>query len=1609
MSKSIDERIVQMSFKNDNFQSGVASTMSALDKLKASLDMSAAKSKFGELANAANGVHLDGLASEADKVSDRFGALKTVAVGALLSIGSKVADLALSWGQNAIGSMTQASKAGFDEYELKMGSIQTILANTSKYGTTLDDVTGSLEELNKYADKTIYNFGDMTKNIGLFTNAGIKLEDATTMIKGFSNEAAASGAGAEAAARAATQLSQALSAGTVRAQDWFSITNAGMGNKNMQTGLIDIASAMGQFNESTTDAATASGDFKGSLEKEWLSADVMSGYLQVMAQDNYDLAYAQAKAIGLTDQQADSLAKQAVTANAAATKVRTFSQLMGTLAESAGSGWGKSWELLLGNFEEATEVFTLLNDKIGAYVSASADARNAQLQIWHDTGGYAAAVQSLKNIFTAIERVLDPIKKAFAEVFPPSWGSTLVKITQGFEKFTAGLIISEEASEKLGQVVKIFLMPIKFIIDVIAGAFQVLWSIISMGFGLLGSLIGLITPLISFFVGLIPPIDTAGKKTESFADILSGFIKGGIQPLIDWITRLGTAFSEFLNGDSVTNRVAKIKSTFEGLIKVVQMIYNVLDHGDFTGNPFFEEDSKFVDILFRIREGAIAVTNAIKDFFGNVKSAGTGVAGVLGSAWAYLSKMASDAGPMFSKITDAIGEALSGVGIEHLLGALNAGVLLAVGVAFKKMFDKIKGVFDDASSIFSGFSDALDGVTGVLKGMQTKLKAEALVSIAIAIGILALSLAIMAQIDSDKLMSAAVGMGVAMGSLMAAMKIMGQLTDGSWSDTGKMILVGVALIQMATAVTILANAIKIMGSMSWDELLRGMTGLAVAMGLLVGAAVIVSKFAPQMAKSAVGMILMADAVIIMAGAVFLFGNMPMDVLIQGGIAIATVLGVLVGAAVILSQFAPKMVLAAVGIMAMAAAINMLIVPITAFGLMPLDVLTQGMVIFATALGILVLAALLIANLGPQMALGAVGMMAMAAAINMLVAPITIFGMMDLGTLVQGLIGLAGAMAVLVVAAMLMTGAIVGAGAMIVVAGAVLILAAAINIVAGIPMEAVIGSIIAIVGAMILVGGAAALLGLAAPLILTGAIALGIIGLAMIMMAGATVIFALGLTMLGPALLIATGGLLAFAQVAPMIAAQVPAFLAIGAGLLVFGAGALVAGAGVLVLGAGLVVLGAGLALIGVFGPIGTIALVAFVKALGKMADQMPNLLAMSGTFTVVGAATLVLGAGLLVLGAGALLTAVGLALLVPLGGLIDSSFKKITAAIEKLLPQTENIGALGGNFKALGSAIDKVGAAGSGAAAGMNATSMGFQLMATSSIMAAQGVNVAGQAINAAMAVILASTRSTSTGFAAAMVAMTTSLAAFKMGLASAAPAIAASAQQIGRSVGPGIINEINGSVGGMREAGYNVGRAITDGMANGVRSGQNNVTSAARAVAQNALAASKATLGVHSPSKEFFKVGAWSSEGQALGILAEGDQVSDASTDVAKNAIKALNKAMSKYGQETMLNIDSDPVIKPVLDLAEFNKAKKTMASGYGNPNLSVEGMKAMAFATRNAVQVTADAKANPDDAPQAPIQFIQNNTSPKSLSNEEIYRRTKNQLSVAKGALTTTNAKPS
>lgn len=372
MSKEIEQRVVEMRFDNKQFEQNVSTTMSTLDKLKQKLNFTGASKGLENISSAAKKIDVSGLATGVETIQSKFSALEIVGVTALANL----ANSAVNAGKRIVSALTiDPVLTGFQEYETQMNAVQTILANTQSKGSTLEDVTAALDELNTYADQTIYNFTEMTRNIGTFTAAGVDLDKAVTSIKGIANLAAVSGSSATQASTAMYQLSQALAAGRVSLMDWNSVVNAGMGGELFQNALKRTATQMGYNVDALIEKY---GSFRESLTKgQWLTAEVLTETLTQLSG-----AYTEADLIaqGYTEKQAKEIVQLAETAVDAATDVKTFTQLWDTMKEAVQSGWAKTWQIILGDFEEAKAFFTESSDLFGPIIEGVSNARNNFLE-----------------------------------------------------------------------------------------------------------------------------------------------------------------------------------------------------------------------------------------------------------------------------------------------------------------------------------------------------------------------------------------------------------------------------------------------------------------------------------------------------------------------------------------------------------------------------------------------------------------------------------------------------------------------------------------------------------------------------------------------------------------------------------------------------------------------------------------------------------------------------------------------------------------------------------------------------------------------------------------------------------------------------------------------------------------------------------------------------------------------------------------------------------------------------------------------------------------------------------------------------------------------------
>lgn len=963
MSKTIDERVVEMRFDNKQFESNVQTSLSTIEKLKKSLDMDGATKGLESIDSAAKKVDMSGLGSAVETVKTRFSALEVMAVTALANITNSV----VNTGKQMLHSLTiEPISQGFEEYELKMGSIQTIMMST---GASLEEVNKYLQELNTYSDKTIYSFQDMTSNIGKFTNAGVGLEDAVMAIQGVSNVAAVSGANANEASRAMYNFAQALSAGYVKLIDWKSIENANMATVEFKTQLLESAVACGTLTKTADgmyktvkgNVIDATHGFNDSLQDQWMTTEALVSTLRDYADETTEIG---AKAF------------------AAAQDVKTFSQLMDTLKEAVGSGWANTWEILFGDFEEAKELWTGLSQVIGGFIDAQADARNEMLQGWKDLGGRIKLIEALKNAFEGVQSVIKPIYEAFREIFPPTTAQQLCDITENLRKFTANLKLSDTASANLKSTFK----GLFAILDIIKQAFSAIFTAIKPlfgGFGTLGDGI----------LGFTGGIGDAIVAFDEFIKTSGAFQKVG-EGIATVIQTIMTALSTLKN---------KIKEKFESAN--FELFHSLLER-------IHERMTQVGEAAGEMKSGVIVAFEVIGEALANcqfvqllsavwnaVKTIGSGIVKILGELGSSLAKNLGEAN--FSGIID-------------LLNGISFG---AIAVGITKFVGTFRKAIEDIGSFKESFIGILDSVRGCFEAYQTQLQAGTLLKIASAIAILTASLIALSLVDSEKLNVALGAITVLFAELLASMavfnKISGQATGVMKSVTAMLgITTATGIVILSAAIKVLASACKDFGEMKWEDIGKGLASIAVLLAEITAFTKLTGN-AQNVISTGVALIAIAAAMKILASAVKDFSTMQWGEIARG---LTTMAGALAAITVAVKFMPNNMAGIGAGLVIVSAALVVLSTALEKMGNLSWEQVAKGLITLGGAMTILAIGL----NTMTGTLAGSAALLVAASALLVLTPVLAILGAMSWSSIVKGLVTLAGAFAVLGVAGAVLT-------------------------------------------------------------------------------------------------------------------------------------------------------------------------------------------------------------------------------------------------------------------------------------------------------------------------------------------------------------------------------------------------------------------------------------------------------------------------------------------------------------------------------------------------------------------------------------------------------------
>lgn len=987
MSKEVDERVVEMRFNNALFESKVQQTMRSLTALNEKLMFKGAEKGFEKVSDASEKVKFNALLNALDSLSQKFSAVEVIGVTALMRITNQAVDA----GERLVKALSlDPIISGFQEYETQINAVQTILANTSSKGTTLDQVNAALDELNHYADLTIYNFTEMTRNIGTFTAAGVDLDTSVSAIKGIANLAAVSGSTSQQASTAMYQLSQALASGTVKLQDWNSVVNAGMGGQVFQDALKETARVHGIAIDSMI---KKEGSFRETLSKGWLTSSILTETLQKFTGD---LNEETLKSIGYTDEQIKKIMEMGKTANDAATKVKTFSQLKDTLTEALQSGWTQTWQTIIGDYEEAKELFTRFSDVFSDLINKSSEARNtvlagglnsgwqqlntalgnsadfysqmlekvmlangsiSQKQI-DDAGSFAKALQqggvsaeqlqdglkesykqlsalgalsddalkakkldpaqvrslaksfeevnqkvadgsldldiyskkigelsgrehlieSIWNVFEALEKVVEPVARAWQKIFSPISADQVYNIAKSIDEFTANLSISDETADKIER------------------TFSGIFAVLNVGKNML------------LTIG-----KALGKAFNAVSPLAGGFLS---------ITAaLGDCLVEMANA---VNNSRAFKTTLDGIYWIIGKVS--------------EGMQAFAGVLTN-------VSNNVSVVFDPLKTLGEWFESFISFITPKLKWLADKIGEIFEELGSGASGAFGNLNGNALWGFANAGMIAGLIAGIKGFLEAFKDIGSTVKDTIGGVAELLNKLGEAVTAWKNNKNAETLKTISTAVAILAGSLVVLSLVKPERLAASTGAMIALFAELLVALAIYDEIAK----KTKKVGKGTSSMVVMAAGVMILTSALKKISEIETGKLLTSVIALGAVIAELVVAQVAISKWAKDGAKHAMSMLAMAAAVRVLAEAVEQLADLGWDGIEKGLIAVAGLLAE-VAAFSGLSNFGGLTAGKAVGILVLAAALSVLEKSVSAFSKMPVDELQNGIGALGAILG-----------------------------------------------------------------------------------------------------------------------------------------------------------------------------------------------------------------------------------------------------------------------------------------------------------------------------------------------------------------------------------------------------------------------------------------------------------------------------------------------------------------------------------------------------------------------------------------------------------------------------------------------------------------------------------
>ena len=895
MSDTIDQRVVEMRLDNSDFEKNAQTSMDTTEKLKKSLDFNGTANSLNEVGKAASNLNFSGVASAVDSINNKM---------SLLGVFSKrimenIADSAFQMGKSLLTSISgiNDASAGLEKFGQKSSAVGTMMIATGK---SIDEVGGVLEDLNWFTDETSYSFTDMADTMGKFAASGEKdLTKLESTVKGIATWAAASGANTSTASRVMSQLSQAYGSGVIKLQDWRSVETANMATQTVMNKLI------AEGGDAAQAAVAKYGSFRDSLKAGWLTTDkfnaVMADYSKGINQANYE----NGEFTKGTTAFSESVFR-------AAQEARTFQDVLNALKDAVQSGWMHTFDILIGNKEEAAGFFTGLANMLITVADAFTELRNSMAQAFVDADGRNSAVSVLVNIMNGLYRILTPIADAFKEVFPTNFGTVLAGATKSFADFTKNIQLTAPQMEILKEVfVAIFsvikggLSVIKAILKLLSPLGKVLISVAKAVGNLLQNVDKLNAPMKEFFNMI-----KNSKPFQMFISILKDFAS----VLVVVIYEIGQAIKALVQSKQFQQVLGIVLSTLKTfgtvalgvVVKAVDAIvvaFKKLKSADFK-MPSLEAFLKKIANLGNTISSHLSVLDGVK----------TNVNGLF-NPFAKLGTLISNFPTVIGNIKNAItggGTALDGVNAGIKTFSNNADTASASVTGAKTSLKGFAGVIYSVLDKLSGANNIFGVIASGLKqfiAVASKIDWGGWLKIGIIVAYVAMMVKLIHSFTnlSNTINNFTTGPVSAFTKLVnnAAIAIKGfsdYLTKPRWQDTLK---------SVAISVLLLSASLLILSKIPTEQLIQAAITMGVlAVGIIAFAAAMAWLSQKVNSKTlgvlSVSLISLSLSLLIFAAAIRTFTNMTNNQMMQGLVGTMATLAIMFLAVKGFSTQAPMM-------------------------------------------------------------------------------------------------------------------------------------------------------------------------------------------------------------------------------------------------------------------------------------------------------------------------------------------------------------------------------------------------------------------------------------------------------------------------------------------------------------------------------------------------------------------------------------------------------------------------------------------------------------------------------------------------------------------------------